>query len=245
MKTIEELFTNTTGGVVYKWRHYLPIYEALFKPFANSAVKILEIGVLRGGSLKLWREYFGSNSQIFGIDIDPASKQYESDGVKIFIGNQGDPEFLSAVIKQTGGFDIVIDDGAHTNFMVMSSLETLYGHTRHLYIVEDTHALYWWWGFYSFFRDIQFAFGAQGGALAKINQLSKIFKLLCLGKYSFIGFIHKIQNKMTTDWHGNFWRKEKSSDVSDFIAATNGISVYDSLVVFEKGKQSQRVAEIR
>lgn len=245
MKTIEQLFTDTTGGVVYKWRHYLPIYETLFKPFANSPVKILEIGVLKGGSLKLWREYFGPNSQIFGIDIDPASKQYESEGVKIFIGNQGDPEFLTEVLNQTGGFDIVIDDGAHTSFMVLSSLEVLYGHTRYLYIVEDTHALYWWRGFYSFFRDIQFVFGSQDKALAKVNQLSKILKLLFLGKYSFINFVHNMQNKMTTEWHGDFRRKEQTTEVSDFIASTNGIRVYDSLVVFEKGKQFQKVAEIR
>ena len=90
MKSIQKLFQESSGKVIYKWHHYLPIYESLFKKYSGKKIKVLEIGVLRGGSLKLWKEYFGADAQSYGIDIDPTAKQYEADGIKIFIGDQGD-----------------------------------------------------------------------------------------------------------------------------------------------------------
>ncbi len=253
-KTVEQLFFKSSGGDIYKWHHYLPIYEALFRKFVGTPVKVLEIGVLRGGSLKLWKEYFGADAQIYGIDIDPAAKQYETEGIKIFIGDQGDPDFLTNVLTEVGGFDIVIDDGAHTNFMVMSSLEALYPKTQHLYVVEDTHALYWWGGMYSLMRDIQYALAGKNNIWGVLKHLFRLLARLVSGNLSFMKFVQRKQDALTTDWHG-FSRKpdqevHSSADISrtttsPFTAMTNGIRVYDSIVVFEKGAQQPRVAEIR
>ena len=255
METIQQLFSGSSGGVIYKWHHYLPIYESLFSKFVGTPVKVLEIGVLRGGSLKLWREYFGVDAQIYGIDIDPAAKQYEVEGIKIFIGDQGDPDFLAGVLAEVGGFDIVIDDGAHTNFMVMASLEALYPATRELYIVEDTHALYWWGGIHSLVRDIQYALSWKSSTFGILKHLYRIFIRIITGNLSFMKFVRRKQDALTTDWHG-FRRKPDQglpspagdngrTKVSPFTAMTNGIRVYDSIVVFEKGAQLPRIAEIR
>jgi 23S rRNA U2552 (ribose-2'-O)-methylase RlmE/FtsJ len=254
MKTVKELFLNKSGKVIFKWHHYLPIYESLFNPFVGTPVKVLEIGVLRGGSLKLWREYFGTDAQIFGIDIDPAAKQYEAEGIKIFIGDQGDKKFLADVLDEVGGFDIVIDDGAHTNHLVMTSLEELYSTTRHLYIVEDTHALYWWKGGHSLVRDIQYALMGNKTILSTLKVLSRILVRLITGNLSFMNFVKHKQDSLTTDWHG--FRKKPNEDspacrpakglkVSSFTSMTNGIRIYDSLVVFEKGEQLPRQVEFR
>jgi hypothetical protein len=255
MKTVKELFLNKSGKVIYKWHHYLPIYESLFNPFVGSSVKVLEIGVLRGGSLKLWREYFGTDAQIFGIDIDPAAKQYETEGIKIFIGDQSDKKFLVDVLDEVGGFDIVIDDGGHTNHLVMSSLEELYPTTRHLYIVEDTHALYWWKGGHSLVRDFQYALLGKKNIPSALKALSRILVRLITGNLSFMSFVKRKQDSLTTDWHGFRKKSEKdstsstnvsgSSKVSSFTSMTNGIRVYDSIVVFEKGEQAPRRVEFR
>lgn len=256
MKSIQQLFLDSSGKVVYKWHHYLPIYESLFKGFVGTNVRVLEIGVLRGGSLTLWKEYFGIDAQIFGIDIDPAAKQYETDRIKIFIGDQSDKKFMARVLDEVGGFDIVIDDGAHTNFMIMNSFEALYPATRSLYIVEDTHALYWWGGMYSLLRDIEYAISGKDTIRGIVGHVAALLGRIISGRLSFMSFVKRKQDALTTDWHGFMRKTGRSSTVSEngqtgrlgvstFTSTTNGIRIYDSMVVFEKGEQLARRAEIR
>lgn len=37
---------------------YLERYDPILKPWVNKKVKLLEIGIDKGGSLLLWRDYF-------------------------------------------------------------------------------------------------------------------------------------------------------------------------------------------
>jgi hypothetical protein len=37
---------------------YGEFYEELFKPIRHTALRILEIGIAQGGSLRAWKEYF-------------------------------------------------------------------------------------------------------------------------------------------------------------------------------------------
>ena len=69
-------FTTNTGKKITKWKHYFPIYEKHFGPIRNKPIKILEIGILNGGSLEMWRYYF-SEATIVGIDINPVCKEQE------------------------------------------------------------------------------------------------------------------------------------------------------------------------
>jgi len=64
-------FLANEAGDLHKWWHYFDIYEQHFARFREIAPRFLEIGVQRGGSLKLWRDYFGPEAHIVGIDIDP------------------------------------------------------------------------------------------------------------------------------------------------------------------------------
>ena len=41
-----------------KWLHYFDIYKENFSKYKNRKIIILEIGVLNGGSLKMWQNYF-------------------------------------------------------------------------------------------------------------------------------------------------------------------------------------------
>ena len=58
-------------------KSYLDIYETYFKDIRNQKLNILEIGVRNGNSIRVWEEYF-PNSNIFGLDIDPICKQFET-----------------------------------------------------------------------------------------------------------------------------------------------------------------------
>lgn len=129
-----------------KWSNYFDIYEELLAPFkSKDNLRFLEIGVAKGGSLQLWRNYFGSKALIAGLDIDPSCKRFEEENTFIKIGDQIDRDFLSEVVDELGPFDIILDDGGHEMHQQIVSFEHLYPRLAELglYIVEDTHTSYW------------------------------------------------------------------------------------------------------
>jgi len=46
--------------------NYTEVYEYFFLPLKYAPIRILEIGIEEGGSLRLWEKYF-PNATIFGI----------------------------------------------------------------------------------------------------------------------------------------------------------------------------------
>ena len=142
---LKEYWLNNTGKKITKWTHYFPVYEKHFKPLTDKPIKILEIGILNGGSLQMWRKYFHPDSVIVGIDINPDCKVHEEDGVHVRIGDQSDPEFLQSLIDEFGKFDLVIDDGSHHVSHVNKTFQFLYPKIQNtgIYLIEDTHAAYW------------------------------------------------------------------------------------------------------
>jgi hypothetical protein len=140
-----ELFFSNSGEVIHKWLHYLPIYDQLLCSRAGTEIKFLEIGVFKGGSLRLWREYFGEKATIFGIDINPECAKYDGTYGRVRIGSQDNPEFLRSVVEEMGGIDVVLDDGSHISRHQRTSFDTLFPLLADggLYIIEDMHTAYW------------------------------------------------------------------------------------------------------
>jgi len=129
------------GRGIWKWRHYFNIYEKHFARFRGREVHVLEIGVFSGGSLDMWRDYFGPKVRLYGVDIEPACKAYESDTVRIFVGDQADRGFWSRFRTAVPRLDIVIDDGGHIYDQQRVSLEELLPHLQlgGVYVCEDIH----------------------------------------------------------------------------------------------------------
>tara|TARA_Y100001970_G_scaffold294053_1_gene446299 strand:+ start:4337 stop:5242 length:906 start_codon:yes stop_codon:yes gene_type:complete len=94
---------------------FFHVYEEIFQKFRNKEIIFVEIGVKRGGSLLMWRDWLGPKARIIGIDLDPNAKKLEEHGFEIFIGDQSSPDFWSHFFKTVGNVDIILDDGAHTN----------------------------------------------------------------------------------------------------------------------------------
>jgi hypothetical protein len=137
---LEEFFDNQKEGPgIWKWRHYFEIYDRHFRAFRDSPVHFLEIGIYSGGSLSMWSQYFGLQAQIYGVDIEPACKGYETDTTKIFIGDQSDRAFWKDFRETVPLLDIVVDDGGHTPLQQRVSLEELLPHLRPggIYLCED------------------------------------------------------------------------------------------------------------
>jgi 23S rRNA U2552 (ribose-2'-O)-methylase RlmE/FtsJ len=91
---------------------YLPLYDLFFDEFKNKKINILEIGIDKGYSLKLWSKYF-KKAKIVGIDINKIDLKYQN--VELFFGDQTDINFLSKIISKYKKFDIIIDDGSHVS----------------------------------------------------------------------------------------------------------------------------------
>jgi hypothetical protein len=142
---LARLFYNHRGRLVDKWVHYLDIYERHLGPLRNSQVRMLEIGVLEGGSLELWREYLGMDAVIFGIDIDPGCANRFDPPNQVRIGSQDDRRFLERVVSEMGGINVVLDDGSHINRHQIASFQILFPMLAEggLYLIEDLHTSYW------------------------------------------------------------------------------------------------------
>lgn len=142
---LEKYFRSNNARLIYKHNHYFDVYERHFSRYRNTSVVILEIGVSHGGSLQMWKSYFGENSRIYGIDIDPRCKELEEKNIEIFIGSQSDRKFLKEVKEKIGQVDILIDDGGHMMQQQIISFEELFGIVKKdgVYLCEDLHTSYW------------------------------------------------------------------------------------------------------
>ncbi len=123
---------------------YFAIYESLFSRYINNEIIFVEIGILNGGSLFMWRDYFGPKARIIGIDLNPNAKKWEKYGFEIFIGNQTDKKFWDHFKKEVGPVDIVLDDGGHTYEQQIITTESLLDNINDggIIVVEDTHTSY-------------------------------------------------------------------------------------------------------
>jgi len=142
---LKEFFLNNDGNVLHKWHHYFEIYERHFKKYRDTECVILEVGVSMGGSLEMWKDYFGERAQIFAIDIEQECKRFEDQHVSIFIGSQSDRVFLKDLKKKIPKVDILIDDGGHTMNQQIVLFEEMFDHINNdgVYLCEDTHTSYW------------------------------------------------------------------------------------------------------
>ena len=134
-------FFANPGRMIQKWHHYFEIYHRHFESFRGQSPVVLEIGVFQGGSLQMWREYFGPGAQIVGIDVDPRCQQFEEAQISVMIGDQADRGFLAEVKRRLPRIDVVIDDGGPQMQQQIVSFEELYPHIqpRGVYLCEDIH----------------------------------------------------------------------------------------------------------
>jgi 23S rRNA U2552 (ribose-2'-O)-methylase RlmE/FtsJ len=142
---LHRYFLENSSKRLHKWIHYFDIYERHFARFRNTSPVVLEIGVFGGGSLQMWKEYFGDGARIVGLDVNPECKQHEQDSIEIFIGSQDDPAVMEQILSRYPRIDVVLDDGSHVNSHMIASFQLLYEriHPRGVYMVEDAHTCYW------------------------------------------------------------------------------------------------------
>ena len=142
-KTLDEIAVSYGTDKSSKAHFYTKHYESNFEKLRLSKLKILEIGVQDGFSLKTWKEYF-ENSDIYGIDLTDLTV-FNEDRITVLVGNQSDTNFLLNVNNTYGPFDIIIDDGSHKSNDIRASFNILFPLLKEggIYVIEDLHTNYW------------------------------------------------------------------------------------------------------
>src|SRR5215831_17329395 len=126
---------------------YLEQYDRFLRHLAGQPVVLLELGILNGGSLRLWRDYF-SEGLIVGIDLTLPSGLEGEHRIRMFQGSQSDTSFLTEVAGSTApdGFDVIIDDASHRGDLTKAAFWHLFdNHLKPsgLYVIEDWGTGYW------------------------------------------------------------------------------------------------------
>lgn len=218
------IFSNDTN--VHKWHHYFDVYSRHFDRYRSQPVRMLEIGVFRGGSLRMWKEYFHPDSTIVGIDVDKSCAAHEIADQNVFvrIGSQADPNFLAEVTGEFGPFDIILDDGSHKTHHQIVSFGALFKPALKdggCYMVEDVHTNYW------------------------IKHVDSPETFIDVAKH-MVDMLHEPYfDRKETHFRDGHPDALTELDLSFLAANLSGISFHDSIVVFDKAKRFLPKSELR
>ena len=146
METLNKVITLNEIGLQHNsdkssnYHDYLNLYDKNFDKYRNEKNKILEIGILFGGSLNIFYEYF-ENSFIYAIDIEDKT-HLKKDRIEILVGDQSDRQFLNNF--ENDFFDIILDDGSHKMAHQQISFGVLFKTLKSggVYVIEDLHTSY-------------------------------------------------------------------------------------------------------
>lgn len=211
---IAAIWLRMSGG--HKLDHYFRIYERVFGGLRQQPLRILEIGVFRGASLKMWRKYFHPDSVIVGVDIDPATRCYDDpqNNIHVRIGAQQDQVFLQSVVAEFGRFDVIIDDGSHFTSHMIASFNYLFAaglKEQGIYFVEDTCTNYW-----TPFRDTTVSFVELAKQLVDVKH------------------VHYTQGTSELQFRLGVDSRIRSFRVPAIATMLDEIRFFDSIVVFYK-----------
>lgn len=136
-----------SGSDKYYMHHYERFYTGWLRPYRfKTDLKMLEIGVRDGKSMKLWQDYFVHAQRIFGLAYGVGSmKEADTDSnVEVILGDQSKGETMR-LLQKLGPFDIIIDDGSHVPSHVIFTFFNMWSTIKPggLYIIEDLETSYW------------------------------------------------------------------------------------------------------
>ena len=148
---------------------FTPVYHQRLFSQRQSIMKVLEVGVFFGSSLRMWRDYF-PNAEVVGLDtfkgIDgwrnvwgngqrttfPNADKFlrewkqhlHGSRLHLVVGNQSDDHSMQQVISDLEPwtpFDVIVEDGSHLNRDQQVNLAQLLPLVKPggLYILEDLH----------------------------------------------------------------------------------------------------------
>ncbi len=119
---------------------YVDLYEQILAPHRREYTRVLEIGIYKGASILMWREFF-PNAEIFGLDIE--SVEVPGPRITTLQGDQSAPDTIER-LRALGPFDLIVDDGSHKAEHILASFAGLYDSVKPggWYVIEDMQTAY-------------------------------------------------------------------------------------------------------
>jgi len=157
-ETCNEMKAANPGAHIYidkvQWHHYEHFYSWFLSDYKRRhkrQIKMLEIGLGCGGhfaaGFHMWTRLFPPPNAIWEADFNKKCvDKWKSEGklVKaagVLTGDQNDTNVLRRWVSETrGNFDIIIDDGGHTNMQILNTFKILFPEALNpggLYFIED------------------------------------------------------------------------------------------------------------
>lgn len=124
--------------------NYTPLYDQHFWLKRYDALTLLELGIYRGASLRMWRDYF-PNATIIGLDRNkPINGDLDDADVVRIQADQNDQQAISELGSLYGPLHIVIDDASHISSKTIQSFKLLWPHVAPggVYVIEDLQTSY-------------------------------------------------------------------------------------------------------
>lgn len=213
LSSIFEAFSSAEKNSM-KWTHYFDIYDECLVPLrgwlasTSTAPGVLEIGSAHGGSLLMWKKFFGHSSVICGLDLAPKELNFDDSRISVVVGSQTDETSLHAAAETLPNLHLVIDDGSHISSHQKRSFEVLWPKLAYggLYVVEDLHTAYWK--------------KYEGGIFRR-------------RKSSFIDYAKRLVDLQHSHYSS---RRVNSFEREQICDSVFSISFYDSVVVIRKEK---------
>ena len=220
--TYTELHHAHQGKSSDKWESYLGTYERLFAPIRDARINIVEIGVQNGGSLEVLGKYFHNAANITGCDINPlcANLKYDDARISVIVGNANHQDVYTRITEKAKPMDLLIDDGSHTSSDVLATFVNYFPLITPggLFIVEDSHALYWenW-----------------GGGVLRESSAQQLFKQLT----DVVNYEHWSGDLSLNMFLSGFFRKDA---LPAFIAEgwVDSLEFLNSMIVIHKARQA-------
>jgi len=219
---VDHMEATERGPQVLKWPQYLPPYARHLAHLRGGRpkVRVLEIGINSGGSIFLWREFFGAERlEYVGIDVNPYAKywnRYETEGrIRFVLGDGNNRTWLEGFAAESNSpFDVIIDDGSHDVVGQRAALAALWPILRPggVFAVEDIHS--------SYIKEHGGGPGNPGNMVARAAEL--------------IDELHAWRGRDQTS------RTSALMPVTEYSRTLYGLHVYESLLLLEK-----RVCELR
>ena len=209
-----EIGKNYSTDKISGHKYHL-IYDFFFKSLYNQTGSLLEIGIQKGESLRMWHELF-ANMNIYGADMDSFSiNDIQKQGDKL------DRLTLLSNIKQGENIDeldkvdipelrIVIDDASHYPPHQIETFNKLFPRLESggLYIIEDIETSYWVDGRKLYGNTMNYGVGSNGSTV-------EVFK----------GVIEGINNKNSKIYRENFIPQSIQENIMSVVFGLNCIII--------------------
>jgi hypothetical protein len=142
---LNEIAQNYNTDKHHEHDYFNLIYSDLFKDIRFDVKRFIEVGIDKGGSIELWRDYF-KNAEIIGCDIAlDLAKNYlgENNLERIILKrlDQSNENELKEFSESYKDVDVIIDDGSHRMLDQQITFAKLFKMLKSggIYVLEDLH----------------------------------------------------------------------------------------------------------